>query len=229
MMKNLMKALANFQQECPTIQKQSTADVTTQKGGKYSYKYADLPFILETVNPLLQKHGLLLSQPLISENGKTFVRTILWHLESGENLQTDVEVPHVSFTGMNDYQAIGSGITYFRRYSLSILGIITDEDTDASGEQVKKYEAKSEVNELPWMTQKQFETSVKRIQEASPNVIIEENGNQVELSPERFVGKLISTFRMKKEYKTSLLQEIEFQNTLNKVENPKELNPEIPY
>jgi hypothetical protein len=37
---------------------------------------------------------------------------------------------------MNDYQAYGSGVTYFRRYALSsMLGLVTDKDTDASGEQ----------------------------------------------------------------------------------------------
>jgi hypothetical protein len=37
------------------------------------------------------------------------------------------------FEGMNKAQAIGSLITYFRRYSLSsMLGIITDKDTDAT-------------------------------------------------------------------------------------------------
>ena len=33
---------------------------------------------------------------------------------------------------MNKYQSVGAGLTYFRRYALSsMLGIITDADTDA--------------------------------------------------------------------------------------------------
>jgi hypothetical protein len=44
----------------------------------------------------------------------------------------------IQLKGMNDYQSFGSGITYYRRYCLStILGIVTDKDTDAAGEQVK--------------------------------------------------------------------------------------------
>jgi hypothetical protein len=36
---------------------------------------------------------------------------------------------------MNEYQSFGSGITYYRRYALSAaLGLVTDKDTDASGE-----------------------------------------------------------------------------------------------
>ena len=39
---------------------------------------------------------------------------------------------------MNDFQTMGSGITYFRRYALSSsLGIVTDKDTDAAGEKDK--------------------------------------------------------------------------------------------
>lgn len=44
---------------------------------------------------------------------------------------------------MNEFQVLGSAITYIRRYALSsILGIVTDKDTDASGDQVKKPEGK---------------------------------------------------------------------------------------
>ena len=46
---------------------------------------------------------------------------------------------------MNDYQSFGSGITYFRRYSLGVkLGLITDVDNDASGQQIKKEVIKTE-------------------------------------------------------------------------------------
>jgi len=39
---------------------------------------------------------------------------------------------------MNDFQILGSAITYVRRYSLSsALGLITDKDIDGGGEQVK--------------------------------------------------------------------------------------------
>lgn len=44
---------------------------------------------------------------------------------------------------MNDFQVLGSAITYLRRYAISaILGLVTDKDTDASGEQVEKKKAK---------------------------------------------------------------------------------------
>ena len=39
---------------------------------------------------------------------------------------------------MNTFQVMGSAITYYRRYSLSAaLGLITDKDIDAKGDEVK--------------------------------------------------------------------------------------------
>jgi len=39
---------------------------------------------------------------------------------------------------MNEFQVMGSAISYLRRYCLSsVLGIVTDKDTDAAGEQTK--------------------------------------------------------------------------------------------
>ena len=138
-MKELFKALADFQQECPIIKKLETARIRTKAGGEYTYNYAGLPSIHEVIDPLLYKHGLILSQPLEYNEGKSFVHTILFHLESGEKLESFVEIPKVTFPGMNDYQAFGTGITYLRRYPLaSILGIVTDEDNDGAAGQGSK-------------------------------------------------------------------------------------------
>jgi hypothetical protein len=124
-MKNLFKALADFQQEVPVILKDTQA---------YGYKYADLPEILKIINPLLKKHGLGFTQLI---NGVS-IKTILFHVESGETLESSTDIPQgVQLKGMNDFQVLGSAITYIRRYALSsMLGLVTDKDTDASGEQV---------------------------------------------------------------------------------------------
>lgn len=122
-MQNLMKALGEFQQECPVIHKDT-------QGHKYTY--ADLPKIYSVINPLLKKHGLVLAQPL--QDGS--IKTILYHIASEEFLESSTPIPYVQLGSMNDYQAYGSGVTYFRRYAISsMLGLVTDKDTDASGEQ----------------------------------------------------------------------------------------------
>lgn len=123
-MKNLIKALSDFQNDCPIIHKDT-------KG--HNYTYADLPQIFSVINPLLKKHKLCFTQ-LLQDNG---IRTILFHVESGEQLESFTTIPLVKLGAMNEYQSYGSGVTYFRRYALSsMLGLVTDKDTDAAGASV---------------------------------------------------------------------------------------------
>jgi hypothetical protein len=131
-MKNLFKSLAEFQQEVPTIHKATQG---------YGYTYADLPKIFEVINPLLKKHGLGFTQLI---NGTELV-TIVFHVETGETIESKTAIPQgVQLKGMNDFQVLGSAISYLRRYCISsILGIVSDKDTDAGGEQIK-VEAKNE-------------------------------------------------------------------------------------
>jgi len=140
---NIYKAIANLQQEVPVIIKDT-------KG--YGYTYADLPAIFETINPLMKKHGIGFYQAV---NGNS-IKTVIFHTESGETIESNTDMPFDSlvyeesknakgeiktvikgFEGMNKAQAIGSLITYFRRYSISsLLGLVTDKDTDGSGVKV---------------------------------------------------------------------------------------------
>jgi hypothetical protein len=123
--KTLFKSLAAFQQEVPVIHKET-------KG--YGYSYADLPTIFDKINPLLAKHNLGFTQPIMGN----CVKTIIFHTETGETIESLTEIPQIQLKGMNEYQSFGSGVSYFRRYCLSsILGLVTDKDTDAAGEQTK--------------------------------------------------------------------------------------------
>jgi len=126
-MKNLFKAIADFQQEVPTIHKAT-------KG--YGYSYADLPTIFEVINPLLQKHGLGFMQQI---EGTDLVTTI-FHVESGEHVTSTAAIPQgVQLKGMNDFQVLGSSVSYMRRYCISsCLGLVSDSDNDCAGEQTKK-------------------------------------------------------------------------------------------
>lgn len=152
-MKNLFKALANFQQECPIILKDTQA---------FGYKYADLPAIFPVINPILKKNGLGFTQLI---NGMS-IKTIIFHIESGEQLESSTDIPQgVQLKGMNDFQVLGSAITYIRRYALSsALGLVTDKDTDASGEQLKK-DDKKEVSKLPSLefNTKQYNATYEKI------------------------------------------------------------------
>ena len=138
-MKHLFKSLAAFQQEVPVIHKGTQG---------FGYSYADLPAIFEKINPLLKKHGLGFTQLLNSKDGENYLVTVLFHVETGESIESTTLIPQVDLKGMNSYQAFGSGCTYFRRYCLSsVLGLVTDKDTDASGEQVKREPKKPSIDD----------------------------------------------------------------------------------
>tara|TARA_R110002020_G_scaffold283158_1_gene498884 strand:+ start:11017 stop:11559 length:543 start_codon:yes stop_codon:yes gene_type:complete len=123
--KSIYKSLAAFQQECPVIHKGT-------KG--YGYSYSDLPTIFKVINPLLKKHKLGFTQ-LINEG---CIETILFHVDTGQTITSKTSIPEdVNLKGMNQFQVLGSAVTYIRRYALSsMLGIVTDKDTDAAGEQI---------------------------------------------------------------------------------------------
>jgi hypothetical protein len=128
-MKHLLKSLAAFQQEVKVIHKATQG---------YGYSYSDLPKIFSEINPLLQKHGLGFTQLINTKEGVNYLATVVFHVESGEQIESNCMIPYVQLKGMNDFQSFGSGVTYFRRYCLSsMLGLVTDKDTDASGEQEK--------------------------------------------------------------------------------------------
>ena len=153
-MKHLFKSLAEFQQEVPTIHKATQG---------YGYTYADLPKIFEVINPLLKKHGLGFTQLI---NGSELI-TIVFHVESGETIESNTSIPqNVALKGMNDFQVLGSAITYLRRYALSsALGLVTDKDTDAGGEQVKT-EVKTETKKVA-IDDKRLTKALKAISDGS--------------------------------------------------------------
>lgn len=183
-MKNLYKALAAFQQEVEVIHKDTQG---------YGYTYADLPKIFEVINPLLKKHGLGFTQPIVGNS----ICTILFHTESGESLDSSINIPeNVSLKGMNDYQVLGSAITYLRRYAISsILGLVTDKDTDAAGEQSKPTEkAKNDID--VWLSETQFNKAKSDPETAKKTLDYYDGKTDRE-------GKV---YGMKKDYRTELLK-----------------------
>lgn len=107
--------------------KASTANITMKSGGQFSYSYANLEDILNQVRPELQKNGLLLLQEATSVDGKPAVATRISHGQSGQW----VEVGPLVVPASNDPQAVGSAITYGRRYQLLAVLALAASDDDA--------------------------------------------------------------------------------------------------
>lgn len=94
----------------------------------FKSKYADLAGIRDATVKVLSKHGLSVVQATsVTETGLV-LHTRLLH-SSGQWIAGDYPLP----MNMEKPQAMGSALTYARRYSLSaICGIASDEDDDAN-------------------------------------------------------------------------------------------------
>jgi len=116
--------------------------VRAKKGqvkGKKDYRYAGLDDVLQTVRPVLTKHGLAITQTFEVCDGQTLLRTTLVHAGGGTHSGT------FPMRWPDDPQQQGSAATYARRYSLEgILGIAATDDDDASSAAEDEPTAKKE-------------------------------------------------------------------------------------
>lgn len=136
-LKNIAKALAKFHASMGKVSKSANNPF-------FKSKYAPLPEILEAISEPLQGAGLTFSQ---FPDGDSLT-TILIHVESGEFLEASYSIHPVKF----DPQAVGSAITYARRYALgSILALNIDEDDD--GNKASQPTPSQPANELPWLNE----------------------------------------------------------------------------
>jgi hypothetical protein len=104
---------------------------TRSKNAHLRNTYADLPTIIETVRPVLNKHGIsVLQRAVASPPGTVAVSTLLVH-SSGEWLGDEgVVIPYSAQKGVNIAQSAGSALTYARRYGLAALISLAQADDD---------------------------------------------------------------------------------------------------
>lgn len=127
-------ALARFQGQALSVQKNKETDYTTKAGGRVHYTYATLDQIAAAVRPGLLAAGLSYSWDATVADRKVKVVCTLRH-ENGHRETSTFEAPVDSESKMNATQQVGAALTYGKRYSLiSILGLTTaEEDTDGLG------------------------------------------------------------------------------------------------
>lgn len=116
----LAKALSKAQGELKAAPKDSDNPY-------FHSKYADLATCFETLRPVLSKYGLSIVQLPALGTDYVDVETVLLH-ESGEWISC---CPASAPKDMGP-QAVGSTITYLRRYGLAITGLVTDADDDGN-------------------------------------------------------------------------------------------------
>ena len=109
---SIYNKLYKVQREIGAISKDSTNPF-------YKSKYFDINSLIKQVTPILEKHKLLLLQPI--KDGEQY--SIIFDLDGG-SVESSLKLP----TDL-DAQKIGSAITYYRRYTLqSLLGLQAEDD-----------------------------------------------------------------------------------------------------
>jgi len=115
-----------------SVIKSASADMGAKIG---EVKYADINQILMMIKPALFAQKMVISQPITFENGHMMVSTTLICIESGRRLN----FPGPACLVKADPQALGSAITYYRRYGIVSLFALEalDDDGNKAGRQAR--------------------------------------------------------------------------------------------
>ncbi len=108
----------------------------------FKSNYADLESVWDACRKPLTDNGLSVVQMPKSKEGRLIVETLMMH-SSGQWIAEEVDAKPAK----DDAQAIGSCITYLRRYSLAAFAGVCQTDDDgnaATGKDAKKEDNKEE-------------------------------------------------------------------------------------
>jgi len=125
-----LQALLAFRDALAAVEGVTASE--TADTGRYSYRYANLTAVLAEVKRVCEMHRLEMTQTATADNGLLLVGTTLIH-ESGGVYQPDP----IALPLPKEAQALGSAITYLRRYSLvTIFGMpVKDDDGKAASDE----------------------------------------------------------------------------------------------
>lgn len=116
----LATALAIAQGEFPVLEKKSKA---------YNYMYADLAETLQATQAILAKNGLSIVHIASGDN----LTSKLLH-KSGQWIETQMPLIYRAEGKTNAMQALGSAITYAKRYNIGcLLNLAADKEIDDDG------------------------------------------------------------------------------------------------
>jgi hypothetical protein len=152
-MKNLLKSLSVFQNECPPVKKES-------ENPFFKSNYASLDAIQHHIKKHLSLNDLLIVQASVMNGDSPYVETTLFHVPSGEKLTSTFPVVVSKQTA----QEYGSAVSYAKRYSLSGLLNLIIEDEDDDGEKATA-SSREQKNEKLWLNEgtPQFESAKRFI------------------------------------------------------------------
>lgn len=119
-------AFAKMQAEIPEIEHNKAIE----HSGKRISTYARYETIVEVTRPILKKYGFAVSFNTPQPEGKVTVICTLRH-EAGHSIETSLTLPNDTGGAKSAVQAVGSAVSYGKRYTLcAILNIATRGEDD---------------------------------------------------------------------------------------------------
>lgn len=155
---DFMKDLFNFMHEV----KEPVKDA---KNPFFNSKYAPLNSVLPDVKDIARKHNFMIVQRVTGGDGSVAVETVLMH-KSGEFISSGT----ISMAIMMDKngaitpQALGSTVTYLRRYQLYPFLGIAELDDDGNAGSHKEPEAKGKGKPEPAAEEPEYSDGLERIE-----------------------------------------------------------------
>ena len=205
----LLVALEAVQSELPTMPKSSQA---------YGYKYADLDTITQAIKPILHKHGIAYIQSIGGTSQEQTTLTTRVFNTKGQYIEDTAVLPVITNSKNNAAQTLGMSITYMRRYALcAMLGITSDEDTDANADNAVKPTAQKQAGKSNLQASKtqaqnkeQLEQVKKLLASVHPN------------------GRAVFSENEKEKYRASYKGGIPLWKIIGELEQTKEARLAIP-
>lgn len=135
------RALSEMQPKLPIVDRRGQI-IIRDKADKekiiQSTPYALFEDINEAISPMLAEHGFAISFRIgMSADGKVAVTAILSHRE-GHREETSLQLMHDSTGSKNSVQAVGSSVSYGKRYTLCAILNITTRGEDDDGAEAGK-------------------------------------------------------------------------------------------
>ena len=160
-----MKTETNFYEKLAAVKAEVGRISKDSSNPFFKSKYFDVNSLLLHVEPIIQKHGLILLQP-IQDN---LVKSIIFDT-NGFSIESGIVLPE-----LNDPQKLGSAITYYRRYTLQSLLALQAEDDDANLASNKGNAKSATTEELKWLNvgQPEFTKAIEYLKNGGNIEVIE--------------------------------------------------------
>lgn len=123
-MEQFNAAMAMMQDELPSI---------AERGKAHNTKYATFEDINDVAKPIMKTHGFAVSFRVHNIQGGIEVTGVLMH-KGGHREETTMTLPLDTSGSKNAVQAVGSSVSYGKRYVMSALLNITTRSEDDDGE-----------------------------------------------------------------------------------------------